>query len=698
MSIKKTNLIIPTLLMAGQAFAAPTGLKPLSVKELKLMQKELGMKKVKEIRPTPLGLNRLNEERLRRGEAPLPSSHAKPFGRDTVLDPDTENDFETSGSTTEVSTDMYGGNLPSTVDNSTLAAFPTIGNQAWNSCVGWAMGTYQWSHNNGLALGWNNKTDTTKKCSPKHIYTMINSGVDNGAYFSDAFNMLQKHGCVSWSNFPEDSNFRAWNTNPEHWRAGIPFRSNAVQYVYNMDTQTGVDQAKQLLTNGYVLTFGTFINSWVFTTVKANPSSASNPLAGQQALLYVNGTNGSHAMTVVGYDDNAWVDINNNNVVDNGERGVFKIANSWGTSWRNSGYAYVPYDALKTVSGIAGGPSSGRQPAFQSRLVYHQPPRAANGVAYTPKFLAKFTLNHAARNQLSLRFGWSTTGSTAATTTITPFALMNKGGAYAFNGSTTAAPATFIMDVSDLPVSTTGDNKFYLTVSDNTAGSAATVSSFEIIDVAKSSQSAAAFSPLSADGNSATVSVVHSPTTANQPPVASFTTNVTSGIAPLAVNMDASGSRDADGTIASYSWNFGDGSTATGAYVSKTYSSAGTFTTTLTVRDNDGATATSSRLINVSSATTTTTGDTTKPVVTLTNPLNGARYARWTYFTATATASDNVGVTKVNFYFNGSLKCTDTTVPYSCQLRMIRGTNIPVKATAYDAAGNTSSITHFVSN
>ncbi len=696
----KRLYLISALLAATHANAGPTGLNPLTPKELKRMQKELGMKRVKEIRPTSLGLSRLNAQRVRRGLDILPFSTARSWGRDTVTEDDLQNDFQSSGTTTEVSAALYGGALPSSVDNSLLSAFPTIGQQRWNSCVGWAMGYYQASHNNGVVLNWNNKTETTKKCSPKFLYSMINNGADNGAYFSDAFNMLYKHGCISWSNFPEDSDYRGWNTNPDHWKAAIPSRMNTVQYVYNMDTQTGIDQAKQLLNNGYVLTYGTYINSWVFTTIKASPLASSNPLAGQQALLYVNGTNGSHAMTVVGYDDNAWVDINSNNIVDAGELGVFKIANSWGTSWKNGGFAYVPYDALKTTSAVSGGPSSGRLAAFQSRLVYHQPPRGTNGIAYAPKYLAKFTLNHAARNQLSLLFGWSGSGYSSPTSTVAPFALMNKGGAYAFNGSTTAMPSTFIMDITDLPFLTSGDNKIYLTLSDNTAGNAATVSSFEILDLVTSSQSAATmYSPQAADASATTVSVVHNAAVANQPPLASFTMNVSSGVAPLNVGLDGFSSTDADGTIASYTWNLGDGSTATGPTVSKTYSSAGTFSVVLTVTDNDGASSSTSKSVTVMSSTTTTpSGDFTAPVVILTAPANGAKISRYTSFTASATASDNVGVTKVNFYMNGFLKCTDTTAPYSCQMKMLKSANLPIKAVAFDAAGNSSSFTVTISN
>ena len=86
----------------------------------------------------------------------------------------------------------------------------------------------------------------------------------------------------------------------------------------------------------------------------------------------------------------------------------------------------------------------------------------------------------------------------------------------------------------------------------------------------------------------------------NQGPTASFTASPTSGEAPLSVSFNGSGSTDSDGTIATYSWNFGDGATGNGVSRSHTYSAAGNYTATLTVTDDDGATDTSSRLIQVS--------------------------------------------------------------------------------------------------
>ncbi len=60
----------------------------------------------------------------------------------------------------------------------------------------------------------------------------------------------------------------------------------------------------------------------------------------------------------------------------------------------------------------------------------------------------------------------------------------------------------------------------------------------------------------------------------------------------LIAAIDARASFDIDGTIASYAWDFGDGTTGTGAQPQHSYATPGDYTATLTVTDNNGATAT----------------------------------------------------------------------------------------------------------
>jgi PKD repeat protein len=89
-------------------------------------------------------------------------------------------------------------------------------------------------------------------------------------------------------------------------------------------------------------------------------------------------------------------------------------------------------------------------------------------------------------------------------------------------------------------------------------------------------------------------------TVPNQPPVAALSLTPSTGVAPLTVSASAAGSSDPDGTIASTSINFGDGSTVvSGTSAAHVYKTAGTYTVTATVTDNLGATASQSASIVV---------------------------------------------------------------------------------------------------
>lgn len=92
------------------------------------------------------------------------------------------------------------------------------------------------------------------------------------------------------------------------------------------------------------------------------------------------------------------------------------------------------------------------------------------------------------------------------------------------------------------------------------------------------------------------------PASAGQPPVAVATATPISGTAPLLVNFSSAGSDDPDGDALSYDWDFGDGSTATTANPSHTYTAAGTYTASLRVGDPGGSSDTALITINVTAA------------------------------------------------------------------------------------------------
>lgn len=84
----------------------------------------------------------------------------------------------------------------------------------------------------------------------------------------------------------------------------------------------------------------------------------------------------------------------------------------------------------------------------------------------------------------------------------------------------------------------------------------------------------------------------------NNPPEASFTSSCTG----LSCSFDAGGSSDPDGDALSYSWDFGDQATATGETANHSYSGSGSYTVTLLATDSNGAEASATRVVDVSSA------------------------------------------------------------------------------------------------
>lgn len=82
----------------------------------------------------------------------------------------------------------------------------------------------------------------------------------------------------------------------------------------------------------------------------------------------------------------------------------------------------------------------------------------------------------------------------------------------------------------------------------------------------------------------------------NAAPTAAFT----SAVQGRSLQVDGSGSSDSDGTIASYRWDWGDGSAAgTGATPTHDYQANGTYQVTLTVTDDKGATGTVTKPVTI---------------------------------------------------------------------------------------------------
>jgi hypothetical protein len=126
------------------------------------------------------------------------------------------------------------------------------------------------------------------------------------------------------------------------------------------------------------------------------------------------------------------------------------------------------------------------------------------------------------------------------------------------------------------------------------------------------------------------------------------------------------------------------------------YSSSSTPTTTPTPTQTNTPTPTPTRTPTPTptrTPTPTPISDKTPPVVTITSPKNGGYVTRNTTVTISASATDNKGVSKVNFYVNNTLKCTDQTAAYTCGWRVPTGAGIKytILVKGYDVVGNNAS-------
>ncbi len=87
----------------------------------------------------------------------------------------------------------------------------------------------------------------------------------------------------------------------------------------------------------------------------------------------------------------------------------------------------------------------------------------------------------------------------------------------------------------------------------------------------------------------------------NQGPTADAGPDQT-GLVGESLTFDGSGSSDPDGTLVSYVWDFGDGYSDSGVTVQHAFDALGTYTVTLTVTDNGGASGSDAALVSISDA------------------------------------------------------------------------------------------------
>ncbi len=382
--------------------------------------------------------------------------------------------------------------LPDSVDNSNSKYFPEVKSQgSIGSCVAWAETYYQFTYTMNKTM--NVETTSENTFSPKWTYNLANGGEDEGSVSDDVYEIMKAQGNVPWSMVPYDDDYLSWSPVEDIWKTAIKYRIKDYQFFKDIGYKENsmitsaddidLEPIKTALSNGDVLTFSTHIRSWKTSNLKTNSNAPENSnYNGEVVVIAQNGSLGGHRMTIVGYNDNIWTDINNNDIVDDGEMGAFKIANSWGSNYANDGFIWVSYDSLNQISSVtnAENATNRSKPICSVARIDVQPYDTD-----TDLYL-KYTLNTSDRTQVK-GYVIAEKNGTEYYSSVYPHVMFGQTGVYSYDGTTSSNDGTMIFALNNIIPDINSDNYSEYTWSvkfeDNTADSTVlTVKTAEIID------------------------------------------------------------------------------------------------------------------------------------------------------------------------------------------------------------------------
>jgi C1A family cysteine protease len=221
------------------------------------------------------------------------------------------------------------GDLSKAVDFS--KQFPPAGNQGkQNSCAAWAVAyVFSYLDNSGNASYPDDFTSEIydKIYSPSFIYNLINQGYNFGVSFEKVFYVLKNIGCVKLKEMPYDEKDFCHKPTDEMIKKAY---NNRIKNWY-IGSTINADNFKMTINEGYPIIIGTAIDADFIE--KGINYSATGPYIWKAYKEDICNDIGYHAMVITGYDD---------------ALNAFKVLNSYGKNWGNSGYVWINYDFIST--------------------------------------------------------------------------------------------------------------------------------------------------------------------------------------------------------------------------------------------------------------------------------------------------------------------------------------------------------------
>lgn len=396
-------------------------------------------------------------------------------------------------------TSIPSSRLPSSVDLSEDESFPCVGDQGeLGSCTAWASTYYQFGYQVAAMNSWNSKNDNTKQFSPKWTYNLINYGEDDGSNLDDAYKLLQSQGAVRYSEFAPkgvktESEYREWCLDTEAMKKALMYRVSDCCHLYfaNTSARTPVESPnticlnimKSLLNSGNVLTFSTDMGIWDYQKLNNQYKTELNNQYVCVKQVNTDDKRSGHAMAIVGYDDNITYDLNGDGIIQDYERGAFKIVNSWGKDYKNDGFIWVLYDALNSKSNADIQNVTGRQPIFEDYAYY-----VITVDTYPLDLLSEVTITQSNRSIFDITLGTSSENKIEPDQGLGKYIdtmFYHGTGSVNFSGlSTTPMQATFVFDFGNLCASNIVRRNYYLTVEDSegNTGMSTIIDEIKLID------------------------------------------------------------------------------------------------------------------------------------------------------------------------------------------------------------------------
>ena len=330
---------------------------------------------------------------------------------------------------------------------------PPVGNQVVaGSCYAWAAAYYYLTHLQWQEYGWN-VNDPAHQCSPAFVYNLTNGGVDNGASTGeyarrDAFKVFETMGCATmadmryrynrYRSFPDETTFRN----------GMRFRTLTTHYI-ETDTPSGIQNLKDHLLEGNLAVLGIFGYENLNNIHLYDDTYCVSQTTGGR--LYW------HEVTVIGFDDS---------LATPDGLGAFRIVNSLGSNWGDSGFFWMSYEAVmdsKTASGYA---------------MY-----ATDRIGYEPTLTARLEVEHSDRYNLTYRAGFGQPESPDTVLTFFDFNPMSLQTGLPY------PEGAIVLDCTDMVpfIDYNSPNEIFITIVDHgvSNGHSGTIVSLAIEDLAQ---------------------------------------------------------------------------------------------------------------------------------------------------------------------------------------------------------------------